>query len=190
MSIRFSRSGLPGRSRGRSLVATIAAIFGCLTLAAPQAVAAVNSPLSSQVRLAPNADAKAKAFAASHSRQVAAAQTVCGSGYSFATGYALPTPQERFGTLFIYSKGSWAGPDAPVCAVFDNNLGIPRWMKLKICDNRVDVTCHSDEGNYSQYAGPVYMSPNDCGTITALMKNSASDSVYIVNRTVSSAPCD
>ncbi|MDN3057065.1 hypothetical protein PH213_21455 [Streptomyces sp. SRF1] len=45
-------------------------------------------------------------------------------------------------------------------------------MKLKICEKKVSSPrCDTDEGNFTQYAGPVRM--NNCPEITAIMKNSS-----------------
>ncbi|MGW7007886.1 hypothetical protein ACWGCW_35090 [Streptomyces sp. NPDC054933] len=151
---------------------------------------AADSPATAHVRLAPGATAHTKALATKYAPEVAAAQTVCGSGYGFANAYALPDNSERFGTLFIYSIGRDSGPSAPVCAIFDNNTTSAKWMKLEICNNRVPATCHTDANYYSQYAGPVYMNPNDCGTITTLMRWSANDDGDIINAVRPSASCN
>ncbi|WP_432586420.1 hypothetical protein ABVG11_10040 [Streptomyces sp. HD1123-B1] len=54
--------------------------------------------------------------------------------------------------------------------MFDNNVGSARYMKLKICENRVsNPRCDTDAGTFSQHAGPVRM--NNCPRIKAIMKS-------------------
>ena len=93
----------------------------------------------------------------------------CGSGYELYSAERLPD-ERRFGTLFIYVKGG-TGPKNYACTLFDNNLDGARHMKLKICENKISSPrCQTDEGNFTQYAGPVRM--DNCPKITAVMKNS------------------
>jgi hypothetical protein len=63
-------------------------------------------------------------------------------------------------------------------------------MKLKLCSNYTAEGCASDEGNFSEYAGPVYRTHGGCGTVTALMKNSSSSSAYLVNAVRDSTNCN
>ncbi|MET7782727.1 hypothetical protein ABZT28_44680 [Streptomyces sp. NPDC005388] len=63
-------------------------------------------------------------------------------------------------------------------------------MKLKLCSNYTAEGCASDEGNFSQYAGPVYRAHGGCGTVTALMKNTSSSSTYLVNAVRDSTNCN
>lgn len=57
--------------------------------------------------------------------------------------------------------------------ILDNNVGASRYMYLKVC--KVDGTgCDTDSGNFSSYAGPVYVSSFACAPVTAKMGTSSS----------------
>jgi hypothetical protein len=149
----------------RAVVA--AASIGTLGLIAPQAVAA-DAPQSG-ARVSARADAATRSIAAQGPHKVSVMASLCGSGYELITAERLPD-ERRYGTLFIYVKGG-AGPSNYACAVFDNNLDGSRYMKLKICEGIVSSPkCETDEGSFSQYAGPVRM--KNCPDVTAIMKNS------------------
>ncbi|MFH8661984.1 hypothetical protein [Streptomyces afghaniensis] len=55
------------------------------------------------------------------------------------------------------SAAPWSCPgpasSSGACAVFDNNLGTAKKMKLKLCPNLTDALCKEDAGTFSQYAG-------------------------------------
>lgn len=156
-------------SRRSGLGAAVAAVsIAALGLIAPQAVAADTSQPS--VKVSAQADATTRAIAAQNPEKVQAMAVLCGSGYELYSVDLLPDDR-RFGTLFSYVKGG-TGPSNYACALFDNNLEGARYMKLKICENKVSSPrCDTDEGNSAQYAGPVRM--NNCPEITAIMKNSS-----------------
>ncbi|MGW7252742.1 hypothetical protein [Streptomyces sp. NPDC054834] len=167
--------------------AVISSVF-----AAPQALAQESKPAPAKVSitkvgLAPTANAQTRALAAANPAAVRAAATLCGSGYKLARAEQLPDSR-RFGTLFTYAKYTTGGTDG-ACAVFDNNTGSKKHMKLKLCW----TTCKVDEGTYSEYAGPVkYESsastfqPN-CAVVNALMW---SDGVAIIDRQTHVDACD
>ena len=163
------------RSAGRGAVAVVAlAAFG---LIAPQASAA-ESPAVSGVAVSPRADSATRAIAAANPETVRAAASLCGSSYRLYNAERLPD-ERRFGTLFTYDNGG-LGPRNYACAVFDNNLGSTKYMKLKLCENRIShPRCDVDAGYFSQYAGPVYM--NNCATTTAIMKNTKSSRVALID---------
>ncbi|MEU6553278.1 hypothetical protein ABZ915_23795 [Streptomyces sp. NPDC046915] len=163
-------------------------------LAAPQALAQDSKPVSEKVpgthvTLAPSAahDAQTRALAAAHPEAVQAAATLCGSGYKLSFAEQLPDSR-RFGTLFTYTKYVTGGTDG-ACAVFDNNLGVKKHMKLKLCW----TTCKVDDGSYSEYAGPVKYESSDrnfdpgCAVVNALMW---SDNVAIIDRQTHVSACD
>ncbi|UQA96704.1 hypothetical protein [Streptomyces halobius] len=142
------------------VIATAAAVTALL---APQASAA-DVPV---VPVAKNANAQTKAIARANPQIVSAAATVCGSGYELSRATPLPKgidPAKRHATLFSYTKG---GNDYG-CSIMDNNLGAARHMKLKVC-NWQGTACDTDEGNFSQYAGPVYTSNPVCAPVTGQM---------------------
>ncbi|MEU9992752.1 hypothetical protein AB0E10_39370 [Streptomyces sp. NPDC048045] len=100
-----------------------------------------------------------------------------------------PLPDaRRFGSLFTYTKYVRGGADG-ACAVFDNNLGSKKHMKLKVCG----FTCNVDEGSFSDYAGPVkYESSNPnfdpgCAEVTAVMWEG---NTPIIDRKTVIAGCD
>lgn len=72
--------------------------------------------------------------------------------------------------MFTYTKYVTGGADG-ACAVFDNNLGAKKHMKLKLCW----TTCVVDEGSFLEYAGPVKYESSDshfdpaCAVVNALM---------------------
>ncbi|MFI7408936.1 hypothetical protein ACIBU0_09745 [Streptomyces sp. NPDC049627] len=174
------------RFSARTALAAAAATVATLGLTAPQ-VAAADQPVAG---VSAKADKNTKAIAAAKPRSVARAGNVCGTGYKLYKAEQLPDSR-RFATLFVYVKGdNPASNNAPTCAILDNNLGSAKWMKIKLCSNWTADGCESDSGVFSQYAGPVYRARGGCGTVTALMKNSTSDSVYIVNRKTDSTNCN
>jgi hypothetical protein len=166
---------------------TALAVFSCtaLSLNAPSAQAADFTIAGVHVSAA--ADQKTRDVAASNPEALQATATVCGTGYVLLNAQRLPTDTNRLGTLFIYNDGG-SGPDNFACAILDNNTGSTKWMKVQLCENKVSSPrCDADSGNYSQYAGPVYM--DNCATVTALMKNTSSSTTYLINR-VEGSFCD
>ncbi|MEU5594421.1 hypothetical protein [Streptomyces sp. NPDC020298] len=161
-------------------------------LAAPQALALESKPApakvsSTKVEFASAASAQTRSIASANPETVSAAATLCGSGYKLARAEQLPDSR-RFGTLFTYTKYVTGGTDG-ACAVFDNNTGSAKHMKLKLCW----TTCKADEGTFSNYAGPVkYESSAStfqpaCVVVNALMW---SDGVAIIDRQTHIDACD
>ncbi|MEU0807458.1 hypothetical protein [Streptomyces sp. NPDC005970] len=149
-----------------------AASISALALIVPQAVAADAS--QSGARVSARADDATRAIAAQDPHKVSVMANLCGSGYELIIAERLPD-ERRYGTLFAYVKGG-AGPSNYVCALFDNNLGGSMYMKLKICEQIVSSPkCDTDEGSFSQYAGPVRM--KNCPDITAIMKDSKGQAI-------------
>ncbi|GAA2645992.1 hypothetical protein GCM10010307_51310 [Streptomyces vastus] len=109
---------------------------------------------------------------------------VCGSGYTLRKAVPLPVgtaPSERLATLFAYENGGKG------CAILDNNAGNTEYMYLKVC--KVNGTgCDTDSGNFSQYAGPVYVSSFACAPVTAKMGQTSS-SLYIDYKSDRVFPC-
>ncbi|GHI09469.1 hypothetical protein AQI88_37620 [Streptomyces cellostaticus] len=157
-------------------------------LAVPQAVAA-DASTGSPVQISAPADGATRAVAAEDPQAVRAAATRCGSGYKLYVAERLPDAT-RLGTLFTYTKDGSSGLTG-VCAIFDNNTGAKQYMKLKLCPNRTNPTCDTEEGTFSQYAGPVYVtSPKgylSCSKVTAIMK---SGGATVINRVMTATPCD
>ncbi|MEU0149354.1 hypothetical protein ABZ119_25920 [Streptomyces sp. NPDC006288] len=143
----------------------ILAVTALAALTAPQAVAADRPGVS----VSAEADATTLALAESDPRATAAAATVCGTGYTLNKAIPLPVgtdPGMRLATLFSYTSGGKG------CAIMDNNVGVSRYMYLKVC--KVDNTgCDTDSGNFSEYAGPVYVSSIACAKVTARMGTSS-----------------
>ncbi|MEV7567719.1 hypothetical protein [Streptomyces tanashiensis] len=131
------------------------------------------------VPVSATADSATRAIAQASPEAVTATSNLCGSGYYLIYAEQLPTPEQRLGTIFSYRKNV-----APwnACAIFDNNTGSAKWMKLKLCPNATGATCDVDEGLFSQYAGPVRVADGMCARVTALMKNSSSSTTYLINR--------
>lgn len=163
-------------------------------LAAPQALAQDSKPVPEKVpgttvEFSPGAarDAQTRALAAAHPTAVQAAGALCGSGYKLSFAERLPDSR-RFGTLFTYTKYVRGGTNG-ACSVFDNNLGVKKHMKLKLCW----TTCKVDDGSYSEYAGPVKYESNDsnfdpaCAVVNALMWEG---DVAIIDRQTHVAACD
>lgn len=157
--------------------AVTGAVLAVAALSGPQAVAA-DKP---ELRIADNASRSARAFAGENTAAVSAAATVCGSGYAFRNAVALPSATNRLGTLFVYEKGSSG------CAIMDNNTSGAKYMYLKIC--KVGGTsCDTDSGNFSSYAGPVYVNSFACAPVTAKMGTSSS-SLYFTYTSERLFPC-
>lgn len=167
-------------------LASAMATFGILSFTVPQAVA-VEQPVS---RVAAGVDGVTKSIAAENPAAVVAAATVCGAGYNLSYAERLPDASRK-GTLFTYIKGTGgASNDTPTCAIFENNTTSTKWMKIKLCSNYTAEGCASDEGNFSQYAGPVYRVHGGCGDVTALMKSTSASSTYIVNAVRGATSCN
>lgn len=161
----------------RAAVALAAAAALCSV--APQASAVDRSATVQGLRISSAANATTRAIAAREPQAAIAAATVCGTGYELYNVEPLPTTTTRLGTLFTYDNGG-LGPGNWECAILDNNTGSTKWMKIQLCENKAsNPRCDADTGNYSDYAGPVYM--NNCPTVTALMKTTSGSSSYIIN---------
>ncbi|MGY0056875.1 hypothetical protein ACWY4P_09950 [Streptomyces sp. LZ34] len=133
---------------------------------------AADAPQSG-ARVSARADAATRSIAAQDPQKVSVMASLCGSDYELISAERLPD-ERRYGTL-SYVKGG-AGPSNYACALFDNNLGGSLYMKLKICENKASSPrCDTDEGYFSQYAGPVRM--NNCPEITAIMKDSKGQAI-------------
>ncbi|MEV7871638.1 hypothetical protein AB0P17_37320 [Streptomyces sp. NPDC088124] len=148
-------------------VAVAAAALFAAVLTAPQAIAA-EAPT---VRVSSEADATTKAIAKDDPQAAAAAATVCGTGYTLQKAIPLPVgtdPDLRLATLFSY------GNSGNGCAIMDNNVGASRYMYLQVC--KVGGTsCDTDSGNFSSYAGPVYVTSFACAPVTAKMGTSSTN---------------
>ncbi|MYS94883.1 MULTISPECIES: hypothetical protein [Streptomyces] len=178
-------------------VAPAAALLSAL-VAAPQAVAEDHASTGTgmvvpgtgvQFSEAGARNPQTRAAAAEDLAAVRATASLCGSGYELERAERLPD-ERRFGTLFTYTKHTTGRHGA--CAVFDNNLGTAKKMKLKLCPNKTDVPCKVDEGTFSQYAGPVKYETTgsdsvDCASVTAIMW---SNGVAIIDREKTVAACD
>uniref|UniRef100_A0AAU3I2P1 Spore-associated protein A n=1 Tax=Streptomyces sp. NBC_01393 TaxID=2903851 RepID=A0AAU3I2P1_9ACTN len=166
------------RSVLRAAAASLA-LFGA-SVVMPQAVAA-DRPAA---QVASDADAVTRALARADPEAVAAAATVCGTGYTLSKGIPLPLgtdPSLRLATLFAYENGGKG------CAIMDNNVGAARYMYLKVC--KVDGTgCDPDSGNFTTYAGPVHVSSFACAPVTAKMGTSSS-SLFIDYESEYVFPC-
>ncbi len=149
-------------------------------LVAPQAVA-VDQP---NVPIAQDADAVTRAVVKADRSAAAAAANVCGAGYTLKKGIPLPLgtePGERLATLFSYENGGKG------CVILDNNVGASRYMYLKVC--KTDGTaCDPDEGNFTEYAGPVRVSSFACAPVTAKMGRTAG-SLFIDYKSSRVFPC-
>ncbi len=165
-------------------VTVAAAALASFALTAPQASAVEAVPAAGGVRISAAADDATRAVAKAQPAAAAATANLCGAGYELTFAEQLPDSR-RFGTLFLYRKGSSAS-----CAVFDNNLGSAKYMKLKLCETKARPAgtprvCSTDEGTFSQYAGPVRV--NDvCGEVTAILKQ---DGIAIIDRVRLVPPC-
>ncbi|UYB39206.1 hypothetical protein SLV14_001672 [Streptomyces sp. Je 1-4] len=172
----------------RSFAATVAAL--ALTgLIAPHAVAA-DANAESGVRISAQAKSETRVIAAKDPQAVNSAANLCGSGYELFTAERLPNAT-RLGTLFTYTKSGSSGLTSS-CAVFDNNSGSSVYMKLKLCPNSTDAKlCKTDEGTFSQYAGPVRVTGSNasilCSKVTAIMKYEGGT---VINRVTYAAPCN
>ncbi|MGW1514918.1 hypothetical protein [Streptomyces sp. NPDC002394] len=125
------------------------------------------------------ADSATRKIAEASPQAVTATANLCGTGYNLQYAEQLPTSTQRLGTLFTYQTNV---EPFNACAVFDNNTGTTKWMKLKLCPSSLSGTCVTDEGNFSQYAGPVRLADGWCSRVTALMKNSSASTTYLINR--------
>ncbi|OLZ61189.1 hypothetical protein AV521_44020 [Streptomyces sp. IMTB 2501] len=178
-----------------ALAVSAAAAFVSSVLTAPQALAQDSKPVpekvpGTNVEFSPSAarDPRAHALAAANPAAVQAGGLLCGSGYRLSFVDPLPDSR-RFGTLFTYFKESMTPAMSGACALFDNNLGVKKHMKLKLCW----TTCKVDEGSFFDYAGPVKYESNDpdfqprCAEVNALMWEG---DIAIIDRQTDVAACD
>ncbi|MFD9566126.1 hypothetical protein [Streptomyces sp. NPDC059994] len=173
------------RTARRAAAAVIAT--ASLGVAAPQATAAdADTVTVAGVTIAADADSASRAIAQAEPQALAQGVTLCGPGYVFTWAERLPDSR-RYGTLFMYQKGGVAS-----CAWFDNNMGAPMYMKLKLCENSAPAgqspKCVTDEGRFTNYAGPVHVNEL-CGNVTAIMKASKDTKEAIIDRVRTIAPC-
>jgi hypothetical protein len=170
-----------------SRAAVAAGVLAALCFVAPQASAADRAAAADGVRISSAANATTRTIAEQEPKAAIAAATVCGAGYELYNAEPLPTLDNRLGTLFSYDDGG-LGPGNSECAILDNNTGSAKWMKIQLCENKAsNPRCDVDQGNYTDYAGPVFM--DNCPSLTALMKTTSSSSGYIINRVFGSF-CD
>ncbi|MER6385438.1 hypothetical protein [Streptomyces sp. NPDC001250] len=172
----------------------VSAAFVSSVLAAPQALAQDANPVpekvpGTNVEFSPSAarDPQTRALAAADPAAVQAGGLLCGSGYQLS--YVEPLPDSRrLGTLFTYFKEVKGEPKG-ACALFDNNLGVKKHMKLQVCW----TTCKADEGSFFDYAGPVKYESSDpsfqprCALVHALMWDG---DVAFIDRQVHVGSCD
>ncbi|MFZ3494145.1 hypothetical protein ACODT5_13125 [Streptomyces sp. 5.8] len=96
-------------------------------------------------------------------------------------------PARSTGWSFDHNQTNGEG----VCAIFDNHLSTAKYMKLKVCDYKVSPTCVTDEGSFTQYAGPVRMQVSTyCATALAVMKNTKTSTTALIDRKVDARPCN
>lgn len=103
------------------------------------------------VPIASAATAETREIAASSAQAVQTTSSLCGSGFYLQYAERLPD-ERRWGTLYTYQRNY---SPFETCAVFDNNLGTRKYMKLKLCPYELAKPCSVDEGYFTQYAGPV-----------------------------------
>lgn len=161
--------------------AAAASLLTAGLLTAPQATAAEGPAVSVSAK----ADATTRAIVRDDPAAAAAAATVCGTGYTLSKGIPLPIgtdPSLRLATLFAYEKSGNG------CAIMDNNVGASRYMYLSVCQVG-GTNCDVDKGNFSSYAGPVYVTSFACAPVTAKMGTS-STSLYIDYKSDYVFPCN
>ncbi|MCC3650757.1 hypothetical protein LIX60_04540 [Streptomyces sp. S07_1.15] len=158
------------------------ALFTGAVLATSPHTANANSAPS--IEIASTVGAEAREYANAHPGEMKTMASLCGSSYDVIVRAERLPDETRLGTLWVYSNTSAASNSQNTCALFDNNTGRAMWMKLQLCDNYTTTPCDTDQGTFSQYAGPVWQEPGGCGKVTALMKTSSSSSTYIINRVI------
>jgi hypothetical protein len=172
------------RSRRRALRCLVAfAALSTLGLAAPQA-----SGASAPVPVAPHASAATRAVASANAAAAVDTAALCGSGMYLERAENLPPNANTLGTLWIYN-----GSDLnSACAVFTNNTGRAKYMKVKLCSNKIDEGCVQDAGTFSKYAGPVRISGDGvyCSKVTAIMKATAGSTKADIDRVTYATPCN
>ncbi|WP_309140287.1 hypothetical protein [Streptomyces sp. PKU-EA00015] len=178
-------AGYASPAAGQETVKPPAAVSAASLKSGPKDPAASITAVAG-VSLSPTATSTTRAIAASDPQAVQATANLCGSGYYLQYAEQLPD-ERRWGTLFTYQRN-----EAPFnsCAIFDNNLGTTKYMKLKLCPNDLSKPCSVDEGNFSQYAGPVRVTDGLCAQVTAIMKNSKTSTTALINRQFHVPPCN
>jgi hypothetical protein len=139
------------------------------------------------------ADSETREIAAEDPGAVQAMATLCGRGYELFDADRLPSAQRRLGTLFRYGKSGgdgWRG-----CALFDNNTGGTKYMKLTMCGARNgERRCDKDSGDFSQYAGPVYTGPDwsdpKGAKVTAIMKKKWNSDTRLIDAERCAGACN
>ncbi|MDH2391642.1 hypothetical protein QCN29_23250 [Streptomyces sp. HNM0663] len=130
------------------------------------------------VPISATATTETRKIAADSPQAVKATSNLCGSGFNLQYAERLPD-ERRFGTLYTYQRNY---SPFESCAVFDNNLGTRKYMKLKLCPSSLLKPCNVDEGNFTQYAGPVRLKDGWCSRVTAIMKDYKSSGAALIDR--------
>ncbi|MHA4813164.1 hypothetical protein ACXZ65_02295 [Streptomyces aculeolatus] len=144
--------------------------------------------------VAPQADEETRRIAAADPQAVQTTATLCGDGYNLVGAEQLPDDGWRLGTLFRYSKltsgGNWR-----YCMLFDNNTGSTKYMRLRTCEYTLeDPECRTDQGDFSQYAGPVYTGLHwrypQCSKVVAIMKNTKESDNALIDAVRTANTCN
>ncbi|MET7476693.1 hypothetical protein ABZT17_20280 [Streptomyces sp. NPDC005648] len=156
------------------LAATVAATAAMLT---PASAAGVTP----EVTVASNADAGTRAWAVAHPQEVVAQSTECGGNYNtlvYIDGNLPGDVNGDDGSMAAYAGGGL------LCVIFKNETpGKANYMFLQACPGTsASSACGTDDGYYSKYAGPVYISQGTggCWTASYKMKTEAEDR-YLIN---------
>ncbi|GAA2378626.1 hypothetical protein GCM10010404_38620 [Nonomuraea africana] len=116
----------------------------------------------------------------------AGASGPCGNGYGRVGVYKIPENGDRMGTLEVYYN-SRTGKNCALAYGYGATYGSHAWKMVGISRSGATRYADQDSGNYTTYAGPVYVSARDtCINVNA--------SIHFKNkfykRSLTSAHCD
>ncbi|CAL9664700.1 hypothetical protein [Streptomyces sp. Tu 3180] len=158
------------------LAATTAAMGALLTPAS-----AAGQPVTPKVTVAADADSETRAWAAANPQEAVAQATECGGNYNtlvYIDGDLPGDVNGDDGSMAAYAGGGL------LCVIFKNETpGNANYMFLQACPGTsASSACGTDDGYYSEFAGPLYISQGTrgCWTASYKMKTEAEDR-YLIN---------
>ncbi|WP_326799030.1 hypothetical protein OG946_29690 [Streptomyces sp. NBC_01808] len=178
---------------GATVGAALAVGVGGLTPAGTWSAQASTADAAVEL-VAPQADEETRRIAAEDPQAVQTMATRCGDGYNVIGAEQLPYDGYRLGTLFRYSKKT-SGGNWRYCMIFDNNTGSTKYMRLRTCEYTLEnPECRTDQGDFSQYAGPVYTGLHwkypQCSKVVAIMKNSKDSDKALIDAVRTANTCN
>ena len=163
----------------RILGLPVAALVAAGALLTP--ASAAEQPTAPKVSVAADANAETRAWAAAEPEAAAAAATECGGNYNtlvYIDGNLPGDGNGDDGSMAAYAGGGL------LCVIFRNETpGNANYMFLQACPGTgASSACGTDDGYYTKYAGPLYISTGSGGCWTASYKMlTEAEDRYLIN---------